>query len=537
MKKAAAAIRGQQFPQAAELLEAVVAGQPDYFEARWLLARCLEQMNAVDDVQAQLDELLKRGSDDLAKINQIAEFVRRRGYPLESVNGAYRRFLEHSPDSAVAAYNLAWYLAADGEFDAAIEAYQRALDLGIERSEEVHLNIASLYMDHLQDSEKAKQHLDSALAANPAYVQAHLNLGNLAERLGDRGEASRCFEKCLELEPENEYALARLADAHRFSNSNDPLLSRLSDRAPDSRNADLHYALGRAYDQIGSRASAWAEFATANELDRAARPAYRRSHSEALVQRIITRCNAGWLSRFGGESHRAVFLCGMFRSGSTLLERILAAHPAFAAGGESDFFPRLAVRHFRNYPDGLERLTRESIDAWMAQHAALCDRVTGGRARMTDKRPDNFLRIGLIKAILPGARFVVTERDWRDVAISIFGTRLGPGQGYATRLEDIRHYLELHRQLVDHWAELLGDDLIRVPYEALVTSPRETVGAVLNSLGEPWDDNCLAFDRQEGAVGTASVWQVREPLHRKAIGRWRGYERYFRDTFGDDVDD
>ncbi len=129
----------------------------------------------------------------------------------------------------------------------------------------------------------------------------------------------------------------------------------------------------------------------------------------------------------------------------------------------------------------------------------------------------------------------MTERDWRDVAVSIFSTRLGPGQGYARSLTDIRHYLYLHRELVDHWAALLGDDLIRVSYEDLVHQPRETIGALLERLGEPWDDACLEFDKQEASVGTASVWQVRQPLNPKSIGRWKHYEQQFTEAFGEDI--
>ena len=164
----------------------------------------------------------------------------------------------------------------------------------------------------------------------------------------------------------------------------------------------------------------------------------------------------------------------------------------------------------------------------------MCSERTQGDARLTDKRPDNFLYLGLIKAILPKAKFVVTERDWRDVAVSVFSTRLGPTQGYALRLRDIRHYLELHREMIDHWASLFGEDLIRVPYEELVNSPLETIGRLLEGLGVEWDDACLEFDKQKSTVGTASVWQVRQPLSPKSIGRWRNYEKYFVDAFGEE---
>ncbi len=156
---------------------------------------------------------------------------------------------------------------------------------------------------------------------------------------------------------------------------------------------------------------------------------------------------------------------------------------------------------------------------------------------MTDKRPDNFLYVGLIKAVLPSAKIVVTERDWRDVATSIYSVRLGPSQPYATSLEDISHYIGLQTKLVDHWEELLGSALMRVRYEDLVLDPERTVTGLLEWLGEDWDERCLAFHELKNSVKTASVWQVREPLHPKSIGRWKNYHQQFVGAFGAEVDD
>jgi len=533
MQEAVAAIQGQQFAEAAGILRGVVASQPGNFKARWLLLRCLEQTRELGEIQQHLDELLRLASRDLAKLNQIAAFVRQRGYPLKSVIGAYRSFIDRTPGSPVAVYNYAYYLGLDRQAEAAIENFQRALDLGIKAPEEVHLNMANMFMNELQDYESTRNHLDSALSLNPAYPQAHFNLGNLEERLGNREAAQRHFEKCLELDPQNEFALARLADAHKFESPGDALLARMEEKATGSKNVDLHFAIGRAYDQVGAYDEAWTHFSRANELDSESHPDYRQSRTEALFHRIMARCDAEWLGRFGGESHQMVFICGMFRTGSTLIEQMLGAHPGFTAGGEGDFFPRLISGNFRNYPDELQGLDLNAIEAWRAEHADLWTQKTNGASRLTDKRPDNFLHMGLIKAVLPNAKFVITERDWRDVAVSVFSTRLGPGQGYATRLRDIRHYLDLHRELIDHWAGILGDDLIRVSYRDLVNSPRETFGAMLERLGEQWDDAVLEFDKQKVAVGTASVWQVREPLNPKSIGRWKHYEQYLKEAFGE----
>jgi len=443
-----------------------------------------------------------------------------------------KKNLAQQPGSANAAFNYAYYLAKDAQFEAAINMYRRALKLGVSAPEEAYLNIANIYMDHLSNNDKARKHLQRALAKNPRYAGAYHNLGNLSEQLGDRDEAARYFEKCLEIDPGNESALARLADTHRFTKGHDPLLARLVAAAQSSKNSDLHFALGRAYDQLSDYDMAWQHLSKANALDRRVFPPYRQEQTEAAFQRIEAQCNSEWIARYQGVSAEPVFICGMFRSGSTLLEQVLGSHPNFTAGGESEFFPRLVAREFRDYPEGLERMTSKKIQSWREQHTRLSLQLTGGTSRLIDKRPDNFLYIGLIKAILPAAKFVVTERDWRDIATSIFSTRLGPSQNYATRLQSIRHYIGLQKELVDHWETLLGPDLIRVRYEDLVGQPRETVSDLLQCLGEEWDERCLSFHELENVVKTASVWQVREPLHSRSIGRWKNYQQQFEDIFG-----
>lgn len=532
MQQATQAIQAGDFQQAAQILEGLVNEQPGNFQARWVLMRTLEQLGNFEQAQLQLVELLRLATRELGKLNRLAAFVRQRGYALGPVIDAYRKFLERTPASALGTYNYAYYLGCARQVDAAVENYLRAIELGIKAPEEAHLNIGNLYMDVAQDNDKAREQLEKAIALNPDYAQAYFNLGNLEEREGHREAAQNCFSRCLELDPKNDFALARLADASRFDTAEDALISRMAERSGESKNIDLHFALGRAYDQVENYEKAWPELVRANELDRAQHNEYKQSRSEAVVQRIQSVCNSEWLSQFGGDSHSTVFVCGMFRSGSTLVEQILSAHPSFTAGGESEFFPRLVGRNFRGFPEGLERLDPDVLSAWRSEHAALSDHFTGGETRFIDKRPDNFLYAGLIKAVLPAAKFVVTERDWRDMAVSVFSTRLAPSQAYATRLEDIGHYLGLHRELIDHWEKVMGDDLMRVEYESLIANPRETIGAVLDFLGEPWDDACLEFDKHERSVGTASVWQVRQPLNPKSIGRWQNYQGPLREVFG-----
>jgi tetratricopeptide (TPR) repeat protein len=542
LQQALEALQTGRLEEAASLLKSALDRVPDHPKARWLLVQCLDRQRDAAGVQEQARLLLRHAAVKLDFINEVAAFLNARGHPLEPVLEAYRRHLEKSPDSANAAFNYGLYLGKDGQFEAAIDGYRQALERGIDAPEEVHLNIANLYMDHLGQDDRAKEHLERALAIRPDYCGAHFNLGNLAEQFGDREEAMRRFEKCLALDPGNQTALARLADTHRFEDVNDPLIARLEQAAVTSRDSDVHFALGRAWEQLAEYDRAWRHFTRANEVDRAMLPPYRPAEMEAWFRRIEIAFDREWLGQFAGASHQPVFICGMFRTGSTLLEQALAAHPAFTPGGESEFFPRLVARQLPSYPDGLDSVTSAQTAEWRQVHARQCAILCDGLgaepganpSRLTDKRPDNFLYLGLIKAVLPSARFIVTERDWRDVATSIYSNRLGVRQNYSTSLERIRHYIGLQKRLVDYWATLLGPDLVRVTYEALVARPEEVLRDLLERLGEEWDGRCLAFGGSGGTIKTASVWQVRQPLHTQSIGRWRHYQRPFEAAFGSD---
>ncbi|HNP62801.1 MAG TPA: sulfotransferase [Woeseiaceae bacterium] len=537
IRQAVSAIKQQRFDEATELLSQVLKRHPGNLDARWLQIRTLERLDDYAGALDQLRQLLIHVKKNLPAIDQVADHMRQKRYPLGHLLKAYESYLAIQHGSANARFNYAYNLAKDGQFAAAIRQYEQTLKLGVDAPEEVHLNIANIYMDHLQAADKAKSHLESALELNPEYTSAYYNLGNLYEQQGRREEARQNFECCLQHDAGNEAALARLADTQVFTRRDDPLLARLIAAAENGTSIDIQFALGKAYEQLGDFDAAWAHFSKGNKLDGQSAPAYHPKIVESRFERIMSAGHCSPPERVDDPDNAPVFICGMFRSGSTLLEQILASHPRFVAGGESEFFPRLVAREFPAFPSGLESIEPEKLRAWRQQHEDHIRELFGEGTRPTDKRPDNFLYIGLIKAVLPTARFVVTERDWRDIATSVYSVRLGPGQAYATTLVDIRHYIGLQAGLIDHWESLLGNDLKRIHYEDLVQQPRQIVPELLEWLGEDWDERCLAFHELRNSVRTASVWQVREPLHANSVGRWKNYRQQFIEAFGPDLGD
>lgn len=440
---------------------------------------------------------------------------------------AYQALLAVRPDLPNSWFNLAMLLRQARRYDEALAAYAQALALGIGEPEEAHLRRAVIFADHLGDSGAAEAELEAALALNPAYVPALLNLGNLHEDRGEWAAARAACETALALDPKHALALARLAGLAEIAGPEDPLLQRMQARIASPATsaadcADIAFALGAALDRLGAYDQAFAAYAAANEASREMLDApYDRRAQEQLVDRLIAAFPAA--EGGGAVADAPLFICGMFRSGSTLAEQILARHSAVVAGGELDALPALVEARLQPYP---EAVAGADLAAIRAAYLADASARHPADTLLTDKRPDNFLHIGLIKRLFPNARIVHTVRDARDTTLSVYFLHAGPALAYASDLGDIAHYYAQYRRLMAHWHRLWPGDIHELDYDRLVREPRAAIAGLLDFCGLRWEDGVLRHQDGQAAVRTASNWQVRQPLYRGSSGRWQNYRQH-----------
>ncbi|HZF15476.1 MAG TPA: sulfotransferase [Steroidobacteraceae bacterium] len=473
-------------------------------------------------------------SNDPGDLLRQAAMLERSGQFAEA-EAAYLRVLARRPDLPDTWYNLGLLQRRTGQFDKALASYREALNRGVSQPEEVHLNRGVIYSDHLRLDEAAAQELNTALEINPDYVPALFNLANLHEDFGRRTPALALYERILALQPGDPAALARYANLQSITEPDDTLIARLrvalaGHAATDADKAALGFALGRLLDACGQYDAAFDAYTAANRHSRAsASPgaaAYDRKLHEHFIERVIEVFAPGRVKPVAPTlSAPPLFICGMFRSGSTLTEQVLAAHARVTAGGEIDFLPNLVRTRLAPFPERLLQTSAAELEVFAAEYTSTLGRLFPGADRITDKRPDNFLHLGLIKTLLPDAKIVHTTRDPLDNCLSIYFLHLDHGMGYALDLMDIGHYYVGYRRLMTHWKSLYGADILDFDYDALVRDPRPAIEKLLAFCGLDWDENCLAFERVVNAVKTASVWQVREPLYRRSSGRWKNYER------------
>ena len=454
---------------------------------------------------------------------------------------AYQHLLEFWPGLPDAWYNLARLQRHTGQYARALISYQEALERAVTRPEEVHLNRGVIFSDYLNQYDAAETELKKALEINPLYVPALINYANLHEDLGRRDLAAQIYARLLVLDPDSPTALARYAGLKNFSDPNDPLIERLR-RALDSSGisftsrANVEFALGRALDATGQFDAAFQVYRQANRHSREGAPAGTGHYDLGLQEKLTDQLISVFGKRVRSDLQRPangpqpVFICGMFRSGSTLLEQLLAGHPGITAGGELEFIPHAVNTDLAPFPESFISLSSERLDRLAEEYRAMLAERFPGAINLTDKRPDNFLYIGLIKALFPAAKIIHTVRAALDNCLSIYFLNIDPRMSYALDLLDIGHYYRQYRRLMAHWKTLFPDDIIDVNYDALVREPKLQLEQALAFLGLSWDERCATVPVAGRTVRTASVWEVREPIHARSSGRANNYSRHLQEV-------
>jgi len=443
----------------------------------------------------------------------------------------YQRLLTQQPALAVAHYNLGYLQRQNGYFEDALASYENSLRHGIEQPEEVHLNLAVIYSDHLRKEDRAIAALEKALSINPKYISAMFNLANIHEEAGDRAAAEKLFQKIIDQDPFYYAALARLGDVKKFTDPHDPMIRRMKRAARKltidiSTRTNLYFALGKALNDCEEYGEAFESYQEANECNKQTVTAYDRVAQERMINDLTTVFSKDWFEAIEPVSDAApIFICGMFRSGSTLTEQILASHPKVTAGGEVDFFVREIKNRLTPYPASLMEIERDKLDGLARDYMNHLTKCFPDADYITDKRPDNFLHLGLLKSLFPKAKFIYTSRNPLDNCLSVYFLRLGNAMNYATDLQNTAHYYQQCETLMTHWKTLFGDNIFELKYDDLVTDPRPVIEDMLSFCGLEWRDECLNFHKLDNIVKTASVWQVREPLYQKSSGRWRNFEK------------
>jgi tetratricopeptide (TPR) repeat protein len=433
---------------------------------------------------------------------------------------AFERALAANPAAAEAAFHLGNSLLVLERLPEARAAFERALEL--RPAYAGARNGLGAVFDRLGDASAAVAAFRATLAIDPAFADAAYNLGRVLLETGEVGEAAGWFERALELEPRN----GRFHLQFVRSRSQPVGAARLATMEGLNKpgSIELHFALAKAYEDAERYDDAFGALVAGNALKRA-ELAYDPAadlNLLASLERTIDAPFVEGLRGYGNRSARPIFVFGMARSGSTLVEQILAAHPAVAAAGEIAEFGRLTAEVRPPIGTGAPAAeTGAALRTIGNRYLAATAQFAGTATHVTDKTLANFSLAPLIHVALPNARMIHVRRDRLDTCFSCFATLfLGTYVPFSYDLGELARYYQAYDRLVTHWRAILpADRFLEVSYEAVVADLETEARRIVAFCGLPWDDACLAFQGARRAVRTASAFQVRQPLYDSSIGR------------------
>lgn len=393
----------------------------------------------------------------------------------------------------------------------------------------LHTSLGTLYK-RMGAYTKAEHHFKVALSLEPSKTSAHNNLGNLYNTTGEFEKAQDCYRRAIQEVPSFYDAYRHLAQVKKFRHVDDADLLMMrkahngSDDDPD-RVMQLSFALGKAYDDLGLTRQAFPYLLRGNALKRSTFSFSTRTEDQkcdALISYFDSPVNAT-----GHASEQPIFIVGMPRSGTSLCEQILASHSQVFGGGELNAMGVVRQQVQRStkkgFPFGLEELHDEEFSALGGLYLQKLNAVGKGRY-ITDKLPNNFLMIGFIKKILPNAKIIYCRRDPRDNGLSLFLRYFVGFQGFAYALEEIGSYLVMHHRLMAHWLKIYGDSIFVLDYEKMVANQEEMTQKLIAYCGLSYEPSMAEFYKTKRGVATASAMQVRSPVYRSSVQKWRRYE-------------
>ena len=524
-------VTGESVPTPEEPRDPVRESHPETGSVRDLLARaddCVAR-GAHAEVIECYRELLKSKPRHLLARNNLGVALVKLGRYHEAAE-QFRRATGIQSTYADAQYNLGSVLRLTGQVAESEMPLRRALKLNPMHVEaQAGLALTLLLLGRLRESQ---EHFDKVLKSAPRHTAALVGLGKIAALEGRFDAGESLFRKALSIDPQIPAAWAALVDMRRMTTADGAWLKDAERVAANGLSpldqADLLFAIGKYCDDTGDVERAFRNYQRANELQKTTAERYDQAARARVVDdtiRVFTREALARVTEARSHSAKPVFVVGMMRSGTSLVEQIIAAHPDAHGAGELPFWNDAARRHeaiMRNQVPG-EQVRRKLASAY----SSMLDLLSAQALRVVDKSNYNTDHLGLIHAVFPQARMIYVRRDPIDTCLSCYFNQFSSAHNFALDLADLAHYYREHERLAAHWHSVLpAGTLLEVPYAELVEDQQGWTRKILEFIGLEWDERCLDYHTATRPVLTASFWQVRQQIYKRSVGRWRRYEKF-----------
>ena len=550
----------------------IIRRAPQMPEAHHNLSLCLRALERPDEARAHLEEAVRIKPDYREAHSELGRlaFAQRR-FP--DAIASFERACYLNPNDAEGWMRLAEVSWAEKKYDQVIRALERAVKLRPDWAE-AHETLGRAHMEAGIDgivlsNRKAEECFRKALQFKPDFVDAHVDLASSLRSQAKHSEALDSYRRALELSPSNTNAIGGAAsmlerlgkfdearkmlkpaidqgvDAlvlalpyaaiSRYTGEKERAMALLEQLLSDeNRDRNLrresHFMLGKLYDSDKNYDQAFRHYRAANELDEEVFDIEGNGRDFELLISHYAKEIHHRRPRASNRSRLPVFIVGMPRSGTTLTEQILASHPMVYGAGELLKMDeiKVAIRGLtgEKWPQSVNRLDRKMLDKLAQEHLDWLGRRASGKSRVTDKMPHNFLALGLIDLLFPEARVIHCQRDPMDNCLSIYFQHFNGMHSYANNLEHLGIYYRQYERVMEHWRTVLRVPILDMQYETMVADPEQSARKLVEFCGLDWDDRCLRFYETGRVVSTPSYDQVRQPIYKKSVARWKRYEKY-----------
>lgn len=457
--------------------------------------------------------------NDLGKLKEAAE--------------SYRRALAINPEFAEAHNNLGNVYSEWGNMDDALSSYQSALAIKPEYAD-AYNNIGNAYTT-LHRLDEAIENYEKTLTINPDHAEAHYNLGLALLEQGELDEAAANFRKALTIKPGYAEAHRNLVGIERPDVDEDVRSMEDAYKQTSSNEQDrmhLAFGLGKAFEGLHDYEKAFDYLAEGNRIKRGTF-SYSIDEDLDFFKNTMTAFEPSLFAKYQGEGcdhELPIFILGMPRSGSTLVEQILASHPHVHGAGELDNLQQILsscfdINNEETYPDNIQEIGGIQLKRSGQEYIKAIKGLAPDSRFIVNKMLDNYKYIGLIKLILPNAKVIHCKRDPVDTCFSIFKNYFVGTHPYAYDLVELGQYYKLYSRLMDHWYQVIPDFIYDIEYEEMISDQAGQTKALLDYCGLEWDDACLEFYKLDRPVKTVSSAQVRKPIYADSVQLWKHYEK------------
>jgi tetratricopeptide (TPR) repeat protein len=490
---------------------------------------------AYSEAVAIYQDLLEADPRNAEALHNLGSALARLGL-LNDAEGHVRQAIKCRPDFAEAHCTLGIVLHAKGENTESEIWLRRALKLKPNYLEaRIHHGVSLLALGRLQE---AKARFAKVLKVAPREAGSIFLLGQIARMEGRFAEAEVHYKRALNINPKMPNAVAALVGTRKMTTSDTAWLALAQKIANDGieplEEADLRFAMGKYCDDVSDFEHAFENYRRANQLAKSVAEPYERDERSSFVDDMIRVYSTAAIStvREGSSiSTKPVFVVGMPRSGTSLMEQIIASHPSAKGAGELGFIDDKMLAHGSDFRRGLlgETLRRNLAETYLR----VLEARAGNASRIVDKAPVNSDYLGAIYSTFPNGRIIYVQRDPIDTCLSCYFQYFSAAMNFTMDLSDLAHYFREHQRLMAHWRAVLPPgSILDVPYSELVADQEAWTRKILDFLGLEWDQRCLDFHKTERHVVTASTWQVRQKLYKGSVARWHNYERFIGPLIG-----